>query len=157
MVQLDNSVMRGIAFSVIIIFFMTNISCTKDSKVHEKNIEEIEKYLTDNGITAQKTESGLYYSVTKVGDGNFPTVQNNVKVNYKGYLTNKSVFDNGQNVEFPLANVIKGWQEGIPKFSRGGAGYLFIPSSLGYGSAGAGTSIPGDAVLIFEVDLVDFQ
>ena len=148
--------MRSLVFCALVTFSVTSISCNKESKVHEKNIQEIEKYLTDNNLIAQKTESGLYYIVTREGDGNFPTIQNNVKVNYKGYLTSKSVFDDGQNVQFPLANVIKGWQEGIPKFSRGGAGYLFIPSRLGYGSAGAGVSIPGDAVLIFEIDLVDF-
>jgi FKBP-type peptidyl-prolyl cis-trans isomerase FkpA len=141
--------------SLFILFFVTVIASCKKDDVLDKNIVEIKEYLADNNLTAESTESGLHYIVTQEGDGNFPTINDKVKVNYKGYLTNKSVFDQSQNAEFFLYQVIKGWQEGIPKFSRGGRGVLFIPSSLGYGSTGAG-SIPGDAVLIFEVDLIDF-
>ena len=131
-------------------------ACKKEEKVLEENIAEIEQYVADNNMSGlQKTESGLHFIVSQVGDGNHPTINDKVKVNYKGYLTNNEVFDQKPNIEFELANVIEGWQEGIPKFSRGGSGYLFIPSKLGYGSRGSGP-IPGNAVLIFEIDLVDF-
>ena len=150
-------IVRWVFFLMVVFSFS---ACNKEKKVLEKNIEEIEQYISDNDLgsqgTVEKTESGLHYIVTKEGDGNFPTVSNTVKVNYKGYLINKQEFDANQNIEFPLSNVIQGWQEGIPKFSKGGSGYLLIPSKLGYGSSGSG-SIPGDAVLIFEIDLIDFN
>jgi len=131
-------------------------ACKKEEKILEEDITEIEQYIADNNLTdVQKTESGLHYIIDVEGDGNFPNINSNVKVNYKGYLKDNSSFDAGQNVEFPLANVIEGWQEGIPKFSRGGSGLLLIPSKLGYGSSGSG-SIPANAILIFEVDLIDF-
>lgn len=143
-------------FLILCLVLFSLTACNKESKVLEQNIEEIEQYVADNNMSGlQSTESGLHYIVSQEGDGNFPTINDDVKVNYKGYLTDNYIFDQQTNAEFPLANVIEGWQEGIPKFSRGGSGYLFIPSKLGYGSNGSG-SIPGNAVLIFEVDLVDF-
>ncbi len=146
--------MNRILLVCLILFSLS--ACKKEEKVLEENIKEIEQYVADNNLNGlQRTESGLHFIVSQEGDGNHPTIDDNVKVNYKGYLTNKDVFDQRPNAEFPLSNVIEGWQEGIPKFSRGGSGYLFIPSKLGYGSRGSG-SIPGNAVLIFEIDLVDF-
>jgi len=154
--------MRGfdnLIWTKVLIFCMIIISftaCKKEEKILEEDITEIEQYIADNNLTdVQKTESGLHYIIDVEGDGNFPNINSNVKVNYKGYLKDNSSFDAGQNVEFPLANVIEGWQEGIPKFSRGGSGLLLIPSKLGYGSSGSG-SIPANAILIFEVDLIDF-
>lgn len=144
---------RFLIFSFILFAFS---ACNKEEKVLEKNIEEIEQYISDNNLNGvQKTESGLHYLVVATGDNNFPTLSDTVKVNYVGKLTDGSTFDSNQNIEFPLSAMIEGWKEGIPKFSRGGSGYLFIPSSLGYGPNGSG-SIPGDAVLIFEIDLIDF-
>jgi FKBP-type peptidyl-prolyl cis-trans isomerase FkpA len=149
--------MKMIKISLVVLFSALIFSaCNKTEKTHKENIAEIKKYLADNNLTAQETESGLHYIVTKEGDGSFPTVENRVTVNYKGYLTDNATFDQGQNVQFPLSGVIKGWQEGIPKFSRGGSGILLIPSDLGYGANGSGP-IPGGAVLIFDVDLINFQ
>lgn len=145
----------AIRFVLLFIVTISVAACGKTDKAFEKNIAEIEQYLADNNLTAEKTETGLHYIITEEGDGNFPTVQDEVTVNYTGYLTTKTIFDQNLNSKFPLANVIKGWQEGIPKISRGGSGILLIPASLGYGSQATQT-IPGNSVLIFEVDLLDF-
>lgn len=148
---------RNILFCLILISFT---ACNKEEDVLDENIVEIEQYIADNNLANLgeiiKTESGLHYVVEEEGDGDFPDINSTVKVNYKGYLTDNTIFDANPNAEFPLSNVIKGWQEGIPKFSRGGSGILLIPSVLGYGSSGAGTTIPPNAVLIFEIDLLDF-
>jgi len=81
-----------------------------------------------------------------------------VKVHYTGWLTNGSKFDSshdrGEPIEFSLNQVIKGWQQGIPGMKPGGTRRLYIPAALGYGAAGAGRSIPPNAVLVFEVDLL---
>jgi FKBP-type peptidyl-prolyl cis-trans isomerase FkpA len=50
--------------------------------------------------------------------------------------------------------VIRGWQLGIPEFKTGGFGKLIIPSSLAYGPSGSG-SIPPNAVLVFDVELIE--
>lgn len=154
MMKIFNSLMLQGGLFLLVLVSLT--ACNKEADVLEKNIEEIEQYIAENNLTGvQRTESGLHYIVTKEGDGNFPTIQDKVRVKYRGFLTDNTIFDQNTDTEFPLSNVIEGWQEGIPKFSRGGAGILLIPSKLGYGSNGAG-SIPGNAVLIFEIDLFDF-
>lgn len=145
-------------FMAIVFFSIVLSSCNKN-RIHERNLAEIEGYIAGLNLASNPdfitTESGLTYAVTTVGDGNFPTINDEVKVNYTGYLTSQTIFDQAQNAEFPLTGVIEGWQEGIPKFSRGGSGYLFIPARLGYGSRTSG-QIPGNSVLIFEIDLIDF-
>ncbi|PQJ69464.1 FKBP-type peptidyl-prolyl cis-trans isomerase [Polaribacter butkevichii] len=120
-----------------------------------QNDASILKYIDDNNLVATKTDSGLYYVKTKEGDGNKPASSTaNVTVTYKGYLLNGSVFDENLNgFTTNLNNVISGWTEGIQLFKEGGEGILLIPSNLAYGEAGNGT-IPGGAVLVFEIKLI---
>lgn len=104
------------------------------------------------------TESGLQYEVIDEGDGAKPAASDQVTVHYKGELTDGTVFDSsydrGQPATFPLNRVIPGWTEGL-QLMRVGAKYKFyIPPQLGYGSRGAGSSIPPNANLIFHVELL---
>jgi len=128
-----------------------------------KDDEALTAYIKEKGYKAEKTENGLYYVVNKEGNGQFPKAGQKVKVHYTGTLLNGEKFDSSKDrdkeFEFPLGQgrVIKGWDEGIPKFSKGGSGILLIPSSLGYGTRGAGPKIPANAPLIFEIELIDFQ
>lgn len=119
------------------------------------NDAQIAKYISDNQLNATKTESGLYYVIDEVGTGKQPTSTSNVTVAYKGYFTNKTVFDPGSTtgISLNLQQVIKGWTEGIPYFKEGGSGKLLIPATLGYGSYNY-NSIPGGSVLIFDVKLI---
>jgi FKBP-type peptidyl-prolyl cis-trans isomerase len=131
--------------------------------------QKIQDYLSENGIEAEKTESGIYYTITAPGDGEHPSIQNQVTVHYTGKLLNGNIFDSsipenmpsrqltGEPVTFPLAGVVKGWQEGIPLLERGGSGVLYIPSYMAYGAQSPSPSIPPNSVLIFEVDLIDFK
>ncbi len=117
----------------------------------------IQNYLTANGLTSQRTASGLHVIVDQTGNGTFPTIDDSVRVNYRGFLLDGTSFDNNDNVTFPLRNVIVGWQEGIPFFSEGGSGQLIIPSALAYGAAGSPPNIPPNAILRFEIDLVEVR
>jgi len=124
----------------------------------EEDIRIIKQYLADHNLTADSTTAGLHYIITKPGSGTHPGLQSNVTVKYKGYLTDGSVFDEttgSETITFPLQNLIQGWQIGIPLLKRGGKGTFLLPSAIGYGPGGSG-SIPPNAVLIFEIDLVDF-
>lgn len=120
-----------------------------------QNDAEIQTYLADNTITAQKSSSGLYYVINRVGTGARPNSTSNVTVVYKGYLTNGNVFDesNANGITLNLQQVIKGWTEGITYFNEGGNGKLFVPAHLGYGST-ARTRIPAGSVLIFDINLL---
>lgn len=123
---------------------------------------EMQKYFTDNNIVATPTSSGLYYVMTKEGNGEMPEKGVNVKVHYTGKLLDGKVFDSsverGEPIEIPIGMgyVIPGWDEGIMMMSKGEKGVLYIPYYLGYGDRGAGPDIPPFANLIFEVELVDF-
>jgi len=121
----------------------------------------IEDYLTENGIEAQSTEEGLRYVITQEGSGEKPAVGTSVVVNYTGKLLDGTEFDSNTTggFSFPLGQgrVIKGWDIGIALLSKGGKATLYIPSSLAYGSRGAGGSIAPNMVLMFDVELVDFK
>lgn len=129
-----------------------------DNAQHDKDIDLITQYLMDNNLNAQMTPSGLHYIITSEGDGNHPTLNDQVTVSYTGQLLNGTIFDQtppGQTRTFPLAGLIKGWQEGIPLLSRGGSGKFILPSNLGYGNRANG-SIPANSVLVFDITLADF-
>jgi FKBP-type peptidyl-prolyl cis-trans isomerase FkpA len=132
------------------------ISCSKDKEVDyvAKNDKEITDYIAKNNLTAQKSETGLYYVITEAGTGTQPTAASNVTVAYKGYYTNGTVFDESTaGISFGLNKVIKGWTEGIPHFKTGGSGILLVPAHLGYGNNDY-NGIPGGSVLIFDVKLI---
>ena len=106
----------------------------------------------------QTTASGLQYEVIKMGDGPKPTLADPVTVHYRGELTNGTVFDSsydrGAPATFPLARLVKGWQEGIQLMPVGSTYRLVVPPDLGYGSAGAGDVIPPNATLVFQIELL---
>lgn len=115
---------------------------------------EIQNYLLDNDLTAQQSASGLYYTIDEEGEGEQPTLTDNVTVSYKGYLTDGTVFDeNIAGANFNLGNLIPGFSEGITYLKEGGSGTLYIPADLGYGNS-AVDIIPGGSVIIFDVELI---
>lgn len=133
------------------------VSCGSDDTPTDftaANEQEILDYISAQGLTAQKSPSGLYYVINDPGSANRPTPTSNVTVAYKGYFTDGSVFDesNADGISFNLNQVIPGWTEGITYFGEAGSGVLLIPSRLGYGNSGT-RGIPGGAVLIFDITL----
>ena len=117
----------------------------------------IEQYISANHLNAVAEPNGLYFVSTTPGGGSSPNINSTVTVNYKGYFTNDTIFDQSTSpASFPLSEVIAGWQEGIPLMKAGGKATLLIPSALAYGSSGYG-SVPPNTVLIFDIDLISFH
>ena len=150
--------MKSILLALVSILFVSCLSDGGTSKPVDyiaQNEKEIVDYVAKNNLTAQRSDSGLYYVINEPGTGGQPTQTSNVKVAYKGYFTNGSVFDqsSAEGISFGLQQVIKGWTEGIPHFKEGGSGILLVPAHLGYGNNNYST-IPGGSVLIFEVKLI---
>jgi len=110
---------------------------------------------------AVTTKSGLIYIPLKEGSGPHPTTNDTVKVNYRGMLVDGKEFDSSykrnQPAEFPLKNVIKCWNEGVQLMKVGGKAKMVCPSELAYGEKGAGSSIPPNATLVFEVELLEIK
>ena len=106
------------------------------------------------------TSTGLEYWEIKKGTGALAQAGKKVSVQYTGWLTDGKEFDSsldvGDPIQFVLGKdpVIKGWEEGIAGMKVGGKRQLRIPPALGYGARGFGTSIPPNATLIFDVELV---
>ena len=100
----------------------------------------------------------LVISDITVGDGDEAKPGDKVEVHYLGVdFESGDEFDSswsrGQSINFPLAGLIAGWQEGIPGMKVGGRRQLVIPPHLAYGPAGAGHRLSG-RTLIFVIDLL---
>jgi FKBP-type peptidyl-prolyl cis-trans isomerase FkpA len=107
-----------------------------------------------------KTASGLTIEDLVVGEGAAATSGQSVTVHYTGWLANGSKFDSSKDRNKPFVfnlgagQVIRGWDEGVQGMLVGGKRKLTIPPELGYGARGAGSVIPPNATLVFEVELV---
>lgn len=128
-------------------------------KATEKAAQEALSKLTTG---MEKTASGLFYKITKAGEGAQPEKGAEVTVHYKGTLVDGTVFDSSYQRKEPIkfsagvGQVIPGWDEGILLLNKGAAARFVIPSQLAYGAQGAGGVIPPHATLVFEVELVDY-
>lgn len=114
---------------------------------------------------AKRTFTTLRYIVLKEGDkqGGSPVPGMMVSTLYKGMLLDDTVFDSMLDPQKPLkirvgrGNLIPGWDEALQKMHRGEKWLLIVPSELGYGVKGKPPSIPRNATLVFEVELLDFS
>ena len=147
-------------FDIELIDFASQEELIEKQKMEDKKL--ILTHLKEKNINnAKSTPSGIYYVIEKAGEGDvYPTAASDITAHYTGSLLDGTVFDSsverGEPLEFSLSRVIPGWQQAIPLLKKGGKGTFYIPSGLAYGPRGAGGVIPGNAVLIFEVELLDF-
>ena len=122
----------------------------------------IAQYLEENNIDAEATESGLRYQITQKGRGVQPAAGDSVFVNYRGTLLDGTEFDSsveGGPLGFILGQqqVIAGWDEGIGLLNKGGKAMLYVPSPLAYGPQARSAVIGENAILVFDVELVDVK
>ncbi len=102
-----------------------------------------------------KTATGLYYKDVTVGTGAQVASGQSVTTNYIGWLANGTQFDIGTlQFTFGVGAVIAGWDQGLGGMRAGGTRMLIIPPALGYGTAGSGSKIPGNSILVFRVSLL---
>lgn len=152
--------MRSVLWSSLVALIILSSGCLKDTTCKGKTIESedavMQSFAINNGITATKHSSGMYYEITNPGSGPTPSVNSTVSVKYIGKLTNGTIFDQQQAnpVNVRLDMVIPAWRVGLPLIQKGGSIKLIVPSSMGYGCQGAGP-IPGNSILYFEIQLID--
>ena len=124
----------------------------------------------DNKGETMNTVTSLQATDTKAGTGAIATAGKEVTVHYTGWLYDASApnhhgrkFDSSRDHGEPFAfrlgagMVIRGWDQGVEGMKVGGQRTLLIPADLGYGSRGAGGVIPPNAVLVFDVELLDVR
>lgn len=113
--------------------------------------------------TPVRTASGLQYIDITPGAGATPQPGQTVTVQYTGLLTNGFKFDSSRDRNQPFSfqigvgDVIQGWDEGISTMAVGARRQLIIPAELAYGSRGAGNTIPPNATLIFDVEVLSIS
>lgn len=102
--------------------------------------------------------SGMTIQHLTKGTGPSPKATDTVKVHYRGTLTDGTEFDSsykrGQPISFPLNRVIPCWTEGVQKMQVGGKAKLTCPAATAYGARGVPGTIPPNATLNFEVELL---
>jgi FKBP-type peptidyl-prolyl cis-trans isomerase FklB len=141
----------------------TQITARADTKKAEAKAAG-EKFLAENkskpGVVTNA--SGLQYKVIKEGSGSSPGAMDEVSVKYTGKLIDGTVFDSTDNrggtpAKFRVNGVIPGWTEALQKMKKGSTWELYIPSNIAYGERGSPPRIPGNSVLVFNVELVDIH
>lgn len=153
-------------FLFLLIAGLISISaCTSRENVSQESGDdgEVGSVLAES-IT---TKSGLIYTVVTEGEGT--AIQNGelASVHYTGWLYDEnapenkglqfdSSYDRGDPIEFPLGagRVIQGWDEGVLGMKVGGKRTLTIPADLAYGADGSPPIIPGNSILLFDIELV---
>jgi FKBP-type peptidyl-prolyl cis-trans isomerase FkpA len=104
---------------------------------------------------------GLQLVHEREGTGPSPAATDVVKVHYHGTFTDGRVFDSsvqrGEPASFPLNGVIPCWTQGLQQMKVGGKAKLTCPPELAYGAQGAPPTIPPNATLVFEVELLEVQ
>lgn len=155
--------MKKLIFAIVA--FTLLFGCKDDELSSQEQLDLdvalIETYLSDNGITALKDGSGVFYAIDSVFAGDdHPTSSSLVSLAYEGRLMEDgTVFDSADAInplKTNLFNLISGWQIGVPKFKKGESGTLYIPSGYAYGRTGTPTIAP-NSVLIFDIELLDFN
>jgi FKBP-type peptidyl-prolyl cis-trans isomerase FklB len=129
----------------------------------KKAREAGEKFLAENakkeGVST--LPSGLQYKVLQQGAGTSPKKTDTVTVHYKGTLVDGTEFDSsykrGKPATFRVDGVIAGWTEALQRMKPGARWRLFIPPNLAYGDRGAGSRIPPNSTLIFDVELISVK
>ncbi len=104
--------------------------------------------------------AGVYYSILREGEGEYPKTTDTVSVFYKGsLLSNGTVFDQtgDKPAVFPLNRLIRGWQLAIPFCRVGGKIRMVIPSSMAYGIRTRSYSIPPNSILVFDVEVTGIK
>lgn len=138
------------------------IACAKDTPAPPAVPIEQTKFAASTGVQLDqmtKKPSGLYVRDLVVGSGDVAMPNKTVEVHYVGELVDGREFDKNEAGDTPLdfalgrGQVIPGWDEGVAGMRVGGKRQLVIPPELAYGPEGIGP-IPGNAVLVFTVELV---
>ncbi len=126
------------------------------------NLEKGKEFLAKNkqqpGVV--ETPSGLQYMIQKEGTGRVPKLEDWVKIHVRGMYIDGKEFDNTyqrEPVVLPVYQQVQGWREALTMMKEGSKWRIFVPPHLGWGERGAPPTIPPNATLIFELELLSIE
>jgi FKBP-type peptidyl-prolyl cis-trans isomerase len=134
----------------------------------QREVATLEQQLKKEGVKVQKTKNGAFVEITEPGDASLKADSGKqAAVMYRGYLqSNKQVFDTNMDsskghtdpyvLTVGAGQAIRGWDEALPYFGKGGKGKVYIPPMLGYGPQG-NQGIPPFSTLVFDIEIKDVK
>jgi FKBP-type peptidyl-prolyl cis-trans isomerase FklB len=132
------------------------------AKLATDNLARSQKFFAQNKLQkgVVTLPSGVQYKVLEDGHGEkSPTLNSEVMLQYRGAFLDGTVFDNtydrGQPVEFPVDQMIRGWQQVITRMHTGDHWQVFIPPQMAYGERGQPPRIGPNEALVFDIRLLD--
>ena len=137
-----------------LIFDIELVDILPEIKIEPYNIKGKKKY---------STESGLEYYIIKETKGDQVKSGQTIKVNYSGYLDDGTMFDSSVKRDVPfsfpvgMGRVIKGWDEGVQLMKVGEKFRFILPPQLAYGEKGIPPTIPQNATLTFDVEVIEIS
>ena len=145
---------------IVIPLALALAACGADTTAEPLTNDDFAPELNVNLDAMTKTASGLYIQDLTVGTGDEATSGTTVIVHYEGWLPNGTKFDSSRDRDpysflLGAGRVIRGWDEGVAGMRVGGIRKLVIPPALGYGVGGSLPTIPGNATLVFDVELLE--
>lgn len=132
------------------------------AKLAVTNLQKAKQFFAQNknqkGIVT--LPSGVQYKVLQDGNGaKSPTLQSDVTLQYRGAFLDGTVFDNtydrNQPVQFPVSEMIRGWQQVITRMHGGDHWQVYIPPQMAYGERGQPPRIGPNEALVFDIHLID--
>jgi peptidylprolyl isomerase len=115
------------------------------------------------GVRMFITDTGLQYGDIVEGTGASPKRGDTCVIHYTGWLPDGKIFDSSVDkgrpfeIQYLVTGLIQGWNEGLATMKVGGRRKLVVPPALGYGARGYPPTIPPDATLIFELELLGIK
>jgi peptidylprolyl isomerase len=162
--------LSSIGFSGLVIWELTrdkNDSADIQQQLQEQLAEQQNQESNSEGKKLENYKPVANVSELKIidlkkGDGKEAGKDSTVTAHYTGALAKdgaifESSKDTGQPATFPLAQVIKGWQQGVPGMKEGGTRRLIIPANLAYGEQGSPPKIGPNEPLVFDIELISVK
>lgn len=120
--------------------------------------QQIQKYIKDNNLQYEKSESGMYYSIINQGDGEEAIrITDEVTFSYKGSFLSGEVFQvikDQDAITFQVRDLIVGWQDALSLITNQGEIHVIIPPHLGYGTKKTGLIEP-NSILVYELKVLE--
>jgi len=126
---------------------------------HQKDENAIIDYIAENGLSAERSQSGLYYVIDTIGNGPLIRRGDQVRANYKGYFLDGKEFDSSYKRNKPLwftvGQMAAGWDEGMTYINAGAKATFLLPSYLGYGERGFPGYVEPNTVILFDIEVLE--